>query len=78
LKRILLVIGYLHSLDIVHRDIKPNNVVLCSKDELADIKLIDFGLSAKYSGKNFRSIVGTPVFVAPEIFKKTYGKECDI
>lgn len=50
IKRILGAVAYLHSLNIVHRDIKPNNVVLSTKVCLADIKLIDFGLSAKYSG----------------------------
>jgi serine/threonine protein kinase len=36
---------YLHSFGIAHRDIKPENIMLVSKDEDAEIKLVDFGLS---------------------------------
>jgi len=68
IKKILSAIGYLHSLDIIHRDLKPGNIILCSKNDKTDIKLIDFGLSAKYSGESLKSIVGTINFVAPEVY----------
>jgi tRNA A-37 threonylcarbamoyl transferase component Bud32 len=67
--RVVLTLGFLHNQGIVHRDIKPENI-LCSHGEF-DIKLVDFGF-ANVSGvgvglSHFRSAVGTPVYMAPEI-----------
>lgn len=65
---------------ICHRDIKPENFLLTSRAPEAELKMIDFGLSIKFSEeeKEFHSIVGTPYYLAPEVIKKQYGIECDI
>lgn len=45
-----------------------------------DLKIIDFGLSKATSldkGKMLKTIVGTPYYLAPEVFEGQYGKECD-
>lgn len=51
-------------------------------EEDAEIKLIDFGLSQKYSEKGHKkamgSLVGTPYYVAPEVIRGKYGPECDV
>jgi len=54
----------------MHRDIKAENIVF--KDTLnTQIKIIDFGLGTK--GLNVATgIVGTPFYMAPEIFTKKY------
>jgi len=73
-------IHYLHKLDICHRDIKPENFMFKDKSKDSEIKVIDFGLSRKFepnSNKTLDSIVGTPLYVAPEVLKQEYDYRCD-
>jgi len=44
--KLLSGVAYIHSLDIIHRDIKPDNILLKEKDDLSTVKIVDFGLSA--------------------------------
>ena len=59
----------LHSQNIAHLDLKPQNVLLtCDVITDADIKLCDFGISRLIQkGVEVREILGTPDYVAPEI-----------
>ena len=41
-------IYHIHKLDYVHRDIKPNNIVMGDSKNLSSAKLVDFGLAIKY------------------------------
>ena len=61
-------IKYLHDRDIVHFDIKPENVVVC---ENLNIYLIDFEFSKK-TEKEFKvfKIIGTPTYMSPEMMNK--------
>ncbi|ETN85520.1 kinase domain protein [Necator americanus] len=66
-RQILLGIKHLHSLHIVHLDIKPENVMLKRRGD-SQVKLIDFGLSRLIPpGHVVKDMVGTPEFVAPEV-----------
>ncbi|RXG60505.1 Death-associated protein kinase 2 [Armadillidium vulgare] len=66
-KQILEGIKHMHSLSVVHLDLKPENVLLLSRNH-HHIKLIDFGLSRKVKlEEDIREMLGTAEFVAPEI-----------
>ncbi len=58
---ILSALAYLHTHDLVHRDVTPTNVIVTSEGHA---KLIDFGVSGPVRAK---SVVGTPPFIAPEL-----------
>lgn len=71
-------IYYLHSLNIVHCDIKPENFVFLTKEQ-KKIKCIDFGMSKIFRWrKYFNRMNGTPYYVAPEVLKGQYNEGSDM
>ena len=69
---------YLHSQNITHRDIKIDNMLL---DGNKDLKLIDFGLSTKYTDDDLLDQpCGTVVYAAPEVLegKEYHGMLADV
>ena len=72
-------IEYIHGLNIVHRDIKAENILLRSPNNLNDVVLSDFGLAAYCQGNNLTQRVGTTRYAAPEILSgEKYGKAVDV
>ncbi|KAM4874652.1 serine/threonine-protein kinase 17A [Thomomys bottae] len=68
MRQILEGVHFLHTHDVVHLDLKPQNILLTSESPLGDIKIVDFGLSRiMKSSEELREIMGTPEYVAPEI-----------
>ncbi|TRY59804.1 hypothetical protein DNTS_035233 [Danionella cerebrum] len=67
-KQILMGVACLHQNNIVHLDLKPQNILLTSAQPLGDIRIVDFGLSRRVdSVSEVREILGTPEYVAPEV-----------
>ncbi|CAG9330524.1 unnamed protein product [Blepharisma stoltei] len=77
-KQCVSAVKYLHEMDISHRDIKLENILLDSSN---NIKLIDFGFSCiMQKDQPSRSFCGTPSYMAPEIVKRKdfFGPPADI
>ena len=71
-------VSYLHSLNIVHRDIKDENIIV---NENFQIKLIDFGATAYMEkGKLFGTFCGTLEYCSPEVLmgNKYSGPELEM
>lgn len=79
-KVLLEAVDYMHRHQVAHRDIKPQNIFLESKNSHSAIKVGDFGFAKRvYTPKSLTSRCGTPSYVAPEILKnQPYDQTCDM
>ncbi|CAD8146346.1 unnamed protein product [Paramecium octaurelia] len=76
MRQIFLGLSYIHSLNIMHRDIKLENILI--KDQ-SSIVIADFGLAAKKLPKFEFKKYGTPGYIAPEVLNlKVYNEKVDI
>ncbi|KAG8069178.1 hypothetical protein GUJ93_ZPchr0005g15653 [Zizania palustris] len=78
-REIVSVVHSCHSMGVMHRDLKPENFLFLNKREDSPLKATDFGLSVFFKpGEQFRDLVGSAYYVAPEVLKRHYGAEADI
>ncbi|XP_076360399.1 serine/threonine-protein kinase D1-like isoform X2 [Tachypleus tridentatus] len=78
--QILIALKHLHFKNIVHCDLKPENVLLSSDSDFPQVKLCDFGFARIIGERSFRrSLVGTPAYLAPEVVRnKGYNRSLDM
>lgn len=94
MQQILSGVHYLHAMGVVHRDLRPDNILLSGTLESCDVKIADFGLSALVrigekgydtSGsekrKRYAQLTekwGTKEYFAPEVLEQMYGPQVDV
>ena len=75
--QIISALVYIHSRNVIHRDLKIGNLFISEKME---IKLGDFGLASKldYEGQKRKTICGTPNYIAPEVLDSKLGHSFEV
>ena len=77
-RQILRGLDYLHSHSppIVHRDLKCDNIFV--NQNQGEVKIGDLGLAAALENQRTKSVIGTPEFMAPELYDEDYDERVDI
>lgn len=80
----LSAIAYCHSKAVIHKDLKPENVMLSTTRDTPvaqmHVVVVDFGLAEVFARSTDRSDVvsGTPPYMAPEVWQGNFSKSCDV
>ncbi|MGH9521020.1 MAG: protein kinase domain-containing protein, partial [Terriglobales bacterium] len=86
-RQVASALGAAHSLGIVHRDIKPDNIVVVTRDGKDTVKVLDFGIAklrdpgsaetANYTATQTGMLIGTPQYISPEQASGKPGEQLD-
>ena len=72
---LIIILEALHDIGIIHRNIKPENIMLTKNGYP---KLFDFSCCKKIDSNKTRTIVGSPLFISPEVLMgRGYSYSCD-
>merc|ERR1719210_1197331 len=79
MKQTLRALAFMHAQRYIHRDLKPQNIMLMDSDSNS-IKVIDFGLAELFTGdqKVTDTFGGTLLYMAPEVFHLKLTRKTDI
>eukprot|EP00756_Hemistasia_phaeocysticola_P020277 Hpha_TRINITY_DN15710_c4_g1::TRINITY_DN15710_c4_g1_i2::g.41696::m.41696/K08867/WNK, PRKWNK; WNK lysine deficient protein kinase len=74
--QILFGLDYLHKSNVIHRDLKCSNIFV--NGHRGEVKIGDLGLSVIHRDSGVNSVIGTPEFMAPEIYDERYTYSVDV
>ncbi|XGW12308.1 hypothetical protein V3C99_013203 [Haemonchus contortus] len=81
LRQMISAVKYMHREDVLHRDLSTGNVLISRifSPEKISVKLCDFGLATHLrKGETACTVVGTPGYIAPQVFKQEYDQAADV
>jgi len=72
-------VSFMHEHDIMHRDLKYENIMFANTNPKAEVKIIDFGLSKKYlPHESMKEGVGTVYTMSPQVLEGDYTNKADV
>lgn len=81
MSHLLSAIAHCHARSVVHRDVKPENLLYSNPNPNAELVLVDFGMAREFSHSEDKCMslqCGSPSYVAPEVLARSYDEKCDV